>query len=154
MENKTRNKSFELQPYVLQIENLSDKPILKFDLFNFIEIKNNNNNFDYESNFNNGNIKITSANFDIGYKHILKQLEIMPFRVGVTAIVSDDKNQLKNRIIVNNNKDFITFKKVKLRDDMQKIRHSEIIYSTNDGVIIERIEPKCHFRLYFYPYAK
>ena len=56
MENKTRNKSFELQPYVLQIENLSDKPILKFDLFNFIEIKNNNNNFDYESNFNNGNI--------------------------------------------------------------------------------------------------
>jgi hypothetical protein len=151
-----------LTPYILTISNNTSETIKDFKILSFLEYQNSKD-LDKEGNIfikkNKGNITIKSGIPDISYNQILYQFMNQPILVGLTYIMSTNKEQITKFIEIKK-KDAVgnesysalapTIDPYQYQTNIVAVKYNYGI-DMNTNIICSEILPNTTFNIYFYP---
>ena len=154
---KSNDEIMTSLPYVVNIENTTDKIIENVSLF----FGNNQNelSFDKKGNYVANGLIISSGIPNVTYKHIVKNFITNKFNIGLTYIQSVTENQVLEKFTYNHqNSNGVFYGRVitPTLDPYQEQTNIVAVKTeyTLDGdteIILHKVHPKTIVRMYFYP---
>ena len=154
---KSNDEIMTSLPYVVNIENTTDKIIENVSLF----FGNNQNelSFDKKGNYVANGLIISSGIPNVTYKHIVKNFITNKFNIGLTYIQSVTENQVLEKFTYNHqNSNGVFYGRVitPTIDPYQEQTNIVCLKTeyTLDGdteIILHKVHPKTIVRMYFYP---
>jgi hypothetical protein len=154
---KSNNEIITSQPYIVNIENTTDKIIENISLF----FGNSQNDlvFDKKGNYVANGLIISSGIPNVTYKHIVKNFITNKFKIGLTYIQSATANQVLEKFTYkyqNSNGVFHGRVITPTIDPYQQQTNIVCLKTeyTLDGdteIILHKVHPKTIVRMYFYP---
>lgn len=154
---KSNDEIITSQPYIVNIENTTDKIIENVSLF----FGNNQNEllFDKKGNYVANGLIISSGVPQVTYNHIVKNFITNKFKIGLTYIQSATANQVLEKFTYKHQNSNGVFYGRVITPTIDPYQQQTNIVSvkteyTLDGdaeIILHKIHPKTIVRMYFYP---
>jgi hypothetical protein len=154
---KSNDEIMTSLPYIVNIENTTDKIIENVSLF----FGNNQNElaFDKKGNYVANGLIISSGVPNVTYKHIVKNFITNKFNIGLTYMQSATSNQVLEKFTYNHQNSNGVFYGRTITPTIDPYQQQTNIVAvkteyTLDGdteIILHKVHPKTIVRMYFYP---
>ena len=154
---KSNDEIITSQPYIVNIENTTDKIIENISLF----FGNSQNDlvFDKKGNYVANGLIISSGIPNVTYKHIVKNFITNKFKIGLTYIQSVTENQVLEKFTYKHQNSNGVFHGRVITPTIDPYQQQTNIVAvkteyTLDGdteIILHKVHPKTIVRMYFYP---
>jgi hypothetical protein len=159
-EKNIYEKQLTSQPYIVNIENTTDKPIN--DVVLFFGNNQNENKFTKDGKYVESGLVISSGIPDVTYKQIVNNFVDNHFSVSLTYIQSITSNQVLEKLTFkyqDANGNFFGKVIVPTIDPYQQQTNIVAVKSNyyldgNSSIILHKIYPKTTLKIYIYPEVK
>jgi hypothetical protein len=154
---KSNDKIMTSQPYIVNIENTTDKIIENVSLF--FGNSQNEYAFDKKGNYVSNGLIISSGVPNVTYNHIVKNFITNKFNIGLTYIQSVTENQVLEKFTYKHQNSNGVFHGRVITPTIDPYQQQTNIVAvkteyTLDGdteIILHKVHPETIVRMYFYP---
>jgi hypothetical protein len=154
---KSNDEIMTSQPYIVNIENTTDKIIENVSLF--FGNSQNEYAFDKKGNYVSNGLIISSGVPNVTYNHIVKNFITNKFNIGLTYIQSVTQNQVLEKFTYKHQNSNGVFHGRVITPTIDPYQQQTNIVAvktkyTLDGdteIILHKVHPKTIVRMYFYP---